>query len=204
MGDLDVRVREVVDKAEADIALLANERVAARDYVAANSLLALAQGVADLGKDWLARKAHPNVATQLPAAASLPLPQNARSDIALRKNRDRKYPRFKREGDVLVKIGWSKSDNATYEHRSPRLILDHLIAGVKAIAVPNQLFTTEKLMPLRTADGNELPSYQSYLCLNWLIDVGAVRKHGRQGYSISSLDELDRRVTKSWAELSVR
>jgi hypothetical protein len=59
------------------------------------------------------------------------------------RRRDPQYPRFKREGETLVKIGWSKSDWATYEHRSPRDVLDRLVAAIKRVAVRDERFTTE-------------------------------------------------------------
>ena len=34
--------------------------------------------------------------------------------------KDDEYPRFQRDGDRLVKVGWSKKDGAEYEHRAPR------------------------------------------------------------------------------------
>ena len=38
--------------------------------------------------------------------------------------RARDYPRFERERDRLVKVGWSKRDRRSYEHRAPREVVE--------------------------------------------------------------------------------
>jgi hypothetical protein len=39
------------------------------------------------------------------------------------RNKLGQYPSFVREGDNLVKIGWSKTQKAEYEHKSPKRLL---------------------------------------------------------------------------------
>jgi len=101
----------------------------------------------------------------------------------MRKSKGRKeFPKFERDGDRLVKIGWSKKDRRTYEHRAPKsvviAVIDQIAAGVK----PGRVFTMEQLMPFRDADGQDIPAYQPYLVLKWLQHVGAVKKKGKDGY----------------------
>src|SRR5262245_52638996 len=40
------------------------------------------------------------------------------------------YPKFYRHGDELVKVGWSKREGDEYVHKSPKQVLESLIALV--------------------------------------------------------------------------
>jgi hypothetical protein len=114
------------------------------------------------------------------------------------------YPLFLRERDTLVKIGWSKTDGATYEHRSPRAVLDLLAAAVRKHSTTGRKFTTDDLMPLRDANGHEQPSYQAYLCLAWLVLIGALVRHGRSGYTVRTPAMFDKVVDEAWGQLPQR
>lgn len=92
------------------------------------------------------------------------------------------YPQFLRDGDRLVKIGWSKKTRTTYEHKAPRAVVEALVAAVQRRKGENAVFQASDVMPLKDSLREEYPSYQSYLALNWLRDVGAIRKRGREGY----------------------
>jgi len=93
-----------------------------------------------------------------------------------------KHPYFERDGDKLVKIGWSKKANDEYEHRAPRAaalaVSEHLAAKTRA----DEVFEIEPLLPVPDGQGGDLPSYQAYLVLAWLRDSGVIEKKGREGY----------------------
>ncbi len=96
------------------------------------------------------------------------------------------YPQFFRNGDVLVKIAWSKTNKGEYEHKAQFGVVRDLITAIRHAASKNGRFAMESLLPLRSsAGGQEVPSYQTYLCLAWLRAQGLVVQHGRQGYSIN-------------------
>ncbi len=103
-----------------------------------------------------------------------------------------------------MKIGWSKSDRATYEHRSPRSILQNLVRRVAEIGGNGLRFTTEQLLPLLDENGSELPSYQCYLCLAWLVAEGLIERHGRQGYTLHGQGDLTQAVEAAWQGLPKR
>jgi hypothetical protein len=50
----------------------------------------------------------------------------------------------------------------------------------------------------------ELPSYQAYLCLAWLVVAGVLEKHGRQGYTVNAAGDLDAVVESAWQQLPRR
>lgn len=114
------------------------------------------------------------------------------------------YPRFERDGDKLVKVGWSKKNEEAYEHRAPKDAImrfrEHLTEKFDAGA----MFTMEELLPVPTTNGGEVPSYQAYLALAWLRDRGAIRKKGRDGYTYSerAIDEAG--LEELWAALPER
>jgi hypothetical protein len=115
------------------------------------------------------------------------------------------YPQFVREGDSLVKIGWSKSEGKTYEHKAPRGVLRALVQALVRAGSGGERFTVEELLPLKdSAGGSDIPDYQTYLTLAWLRTVGLVTQHGRQGYSLPPDSNLERESDRQWAELKAR
>src|SRR5262245_42803755 len=55
-------------------------------------------------------------------------PKVSRTKTARRGSAGKKeYPRFTREGDALVKVAWSKSTKAEYEHRAPHRVLSLVV-----------------------------------------------------------------------------
>jgi hypothetical protein len=214
--DFDRRAAEIIEGAEKALADLAAEAASARDYARATSLLALAQrlgeatSAGETGRVALLADSHHRLAaSHLRNGDEPPLPrlESRNGDaqpVGRKKGAPSTYPRFKREDDTLVKIGWSKSDRATYEHRSPRDVLNRLVEAIKRVAVRDERFTTEDIMPLQDDQGAELPSYQAYLCLAWLVVAGILEKHGRQGYTVAAAGDLDAAVESTWQQLPRR
>jgi hypothetical protein len=115
------------------------------------------------------------------------------------------YPQFVREGESLVKIGWSKSEGRTYEHKAPRGVLRALVQVLVDVGSGGQRFTVDELLPLRDlAGGSDIPDYQTYLTLAWLRTVGLVTQHGRQGYSLARGSDLEPESERQWGELGTR
>lgn len=108
----------------------------------------------------------------------------------------RAYPRYMRDDERLVKIAWSKKERKPYEHRAPREIIEGLVEAIRKRKGEGRVFEASDVMPLKSAAGEDYPSYQSYLALGWLREIGAIRKRGRDGYllrpglDLNKLDEL--------------
>lgn len=118
------------------------------------------------------------------------------------KKRPTDYPRFVRQTDNLVKIGWSKSKKMEYQHKAPRSVLLALARALEAVDPPDSVFSADSLLPLRNVGGEEIPDYQSYLCLAFLRNRGIVEQHGRRGYSVvKSTTALLSNVSTLWNEL---
>jgi hypothetical protein len=114
---------------------------------------------------------------------------------------DKAYPRFLRDGDKLVKIGWSRSAGERYEHRAGKAVL-HLVANaVLAAADGGQRFETGALGKLRLGRNQApIPSYQLYLCLAWLRACGLIKQTGRSSYRITSKAHFLEQVEEKWNE----
>jgi hypothetical protein len=111
------------------------------------------------------------------------------------------YPKFFRNCNALVKIAWSKSENAEYEHRAATSVLDQVIKAIEVTA-KRSLFSMDAVISnMKTSDGAEVPSYQSYLCLAWLRQEGLVVQHGRQGYSVRNGVQLSAEAQQRYDQL---
>lgn len=115
-----------------------------------------------------------------------------------------KYPQFKRDGDKLVKIAWSKKDRREYEHRAPREAVMSVVRRLASEALPGTAFTMDRFVPFKDSGGTEMPSYQAYLTLAWLRNLGLVEERGKEGYSIC-VDGLSMEtVEREWAAITTR
>lgn len=125
----------------------------------------------------------------------------ATGEVALRTSR-KTYPRFEREGDNMVKIGWSKTARTEYEHRAPRRAVDAMLHAIVGAGAPGVVFTVERLLPvLDPYDRSEIPGYQVYLALAWFRTEGIVEQHGREGYSLSLTSNIEQTVDERWSAL---
>lgn len=211
--DWDRRTHEIIEAAERALAELAVKAAAERDYPRATALLETAQRVSEAarlnGKVASAKQVDRTPVHGAPTRNNDDDVLSTESEVAAPPMRPAKkpkpqYPRFRREDTTLVKIGYSKSERATYEHRSPRNVLDRLIERIAEVGARGERFTTEQLMPLQDARGSELPSYQVYLCLAWLVSQGLIERHGRQGYTVADTTALPSAVDQAWSSLSKR
>jgi hypothetical protein len=109
------------------------------------------------------------------------------------------YPRFMRDGDRLVKVGWSKKEQAEYQHRAPKLAVDALMIALARVG--DKEFSMDALLPIVNEEGEEIPSYQAYLGLAWLRSWGGVRRESRGDYSVQPERLLGPEVAAQWRAL---
>jgi hypothetical protein len=115
------------------------------------------------------------------------------------------YPKFEREGDRLVKIGWSKRDGRVYEHRAPRAVLWQFLNAIAGAPSSGGTmpFTMDAALPVQTDDG-ELPSYQAYMALAVLREAGLIRKVGKNSYALTAAANANDAVGPVWESLPTR
>ncbi len=135
-----------------------------------------------------------------PPARSLEKVQGRNSTEPMpRRATERAYPKFVRDGDVLVKIGWSKKGRTEYEHRAPRIVIDQIVGAIAKLGANGVRFSVEQLLPLLGAsDGEGTPNYQTYLCIAWLREQALLEQRGRQGYSSANTARLKHLVDEAW------
>lgn len=195
--------RNVLISAESSVRSLTESALATRAYSDVASLASIADALRRLVEEVGGAADSPPAGIEPTAHIGTRAIARSTRPPAARRDR-RQYPLFERDGDKLIKIGWSKKAREEYEHRAPRSAVlafaEHLGARTSR-GVP---FLIEELLPVRDAAGQELPSYQVYLALAWLRQVGAVAKHGRNGYS-RTVDVLDGSAFETlWARVSER
>jgi hypothetical protein len=113
------------------------------------------------------------------------------------------YPRFQRDGDKLVKIGWSKQDARTYEHRAPKSAVFAFVKAVNELAGDGRLFTMEDVLPVVDGDA-EVPTYQAYLALAWLRSMEAIERQGKNGYVVRNSSCSPEAIKSYWSDLTGR
>lgn len=113
------------------------------------------------------------------------------------------YPQFRRRGEKLVKVGWSKKNKQEYEHLAPETVVFAFAAHLRDHIRSGSIFSIESILPVLDPSGSgDLPTYQIYLALAWLRSVGLVKKHGRDGYVTDRKVLSDKILTQHWAALS--
>ena len=197
------RTDNLLAETERNLVGLANEAGAARDYDQAASLIELARKIKQLGEQFRGTASRPSEAPNALDAIKDVHGVTLTTTPIRSRNKLGQYPKFLREGDNLVKIGWSKSQRAEYEHKSPKRLLAVLCESLTS--ANGKRIMMDKVLPLKDpATGSAFPDYQSYLCLAWLKSSGLVTQHGRQGYSLPKGVDLEKSVATHWANLLSR
>jgi len=196
--------------AEEGLAGLASEAGAQRAYVVAALLLEAARQVQQIGEQTLLEPSH-KLAVDSVTAKVTPTPVSAKNPPtvdrsgATRKPKKDAYPQFFRDGDTLVKVGWSKSEGAEYEHKCPKRALDVLVSECARVAGPGKRFVMDTLLPLSDPDSKaEIPGYQAYVALAFLRHASLVEQHGRSGYSIPKPKSLVTDAADAWGDTESR
>jgi hypothetical protein len=146
---------------------------------------------------------------QFPARSQVdPFDQGSHQRTGIRKPPMRKkrkkaargeYPKFLRDGEELLKIGWSKRTWATYRHKAPKRILNLVAQALVAKGKSGARFPMEDVLPIRDPQSSiDVPSYQAYLILAWLRKEELVVQHGREGYSLRPDVNLTNAVEERW------
>jgi hypothetical protein len=212
--DVGIEVNKILGEAERRLSELTAEALRQKDYAAVQWLSLITQRVAASKID-MDRKTALSVGGDLTNASSdtATAPESNHGSgekLFIAKPTDssagsKMFPQFYGDGDQLVKIGYSKSERRTYEHRSPRDVLDRLTELLIKIGDRGQQFTTEHILSRFQQQTPVVPSYQIYLCLAFLVRQGLVRRRGRSDYSTENeAGDFSAAVKAAWDKLSPR
>lgn len=202
---------EVIARAEAELRELISESLAKQRYGDVREIAQLADRLAHLSPS-----REPQFLGQ-PVGGGVPIkelsgepvrskrkPAERKKQAVVARGRKRSYPRFVRDGERLVKIGWSKKNRQEYEHRVPlsgvQGLVRHLAGSVKA----DKVFDIESLLPITDSGGVEVPGYQVYVVIAWLREAGLIQRKGRDGYVLSDPEHLAGRVDDLWNAIEAK
>ena len=197
--------RTLLRQSESSLRQLIEAALRDQRYADVAEIAALADGLSRLLEPTSGRTQDSGqVSPSLEATRSPPVVAASRKQKASRKTSSSRsgYPRFRRDGDRLVKIGWSKKNKSEYEHRVPRSAVDAFLGKLTSTVKPGRVFEVESLLPVTDQAGDEVPAYQVYVTLAWLRDVGVIEKKGRDGYVVEDSDTTRRGVDDYWKQLS--
>jgi hypothetical protein len=197
--------RTLLRQAESSLRQLIEAALKDQRYVDVAEMAALADGLSRLVDPTSTRPAPEGRLASIPATSRS---QSAATSAPKRSKSARKastkrtgYPRFVREGDRLVKIGWSKKNKSEYEHRVPRSAVDAFLGKLTSAVKPGRVFEVEGLLPVTDQAGEEVPAYQVYVTLAWLREIGVIAKKGRDGYVIEDAEATKSGAQDRWQEL---
>jgi hypothetical protein len=197
---------QIIKAAETAMRQLIAECLDRNDYTQIAELATLAEVLNKLRKGEHSNE--PATFTASPVAAKAKSGARKKPTVPDRQKTFRKageFPRFERVQDKLVKVGWSKKNRSSYEHR---VSYDAVLALTRQLAgkvSDGKIFTVDALMPVSgPADDGEIPVYQVYLIVAWLRHVGAIEKRGRDGYILRRGTLTTDRLQKLWSVIPTR
>lgn len=185
----------LLESCEKNLRELVSKAAARGDYAAVIRITSWAKVVRDLAEDAKGEPgADSDYSNRASSQGSAVQPKSSGSSAKLRSPKPPGYPKFYRNGDELIKLGWSKRDRAEYQHKASPGVLTSLVSKLSAIGASGRIFSAENIMPLTNSEGSQVPDYQAYLCLAWLRTEGLVQQHGRQGYTLANGENMSAAV----------
>ncbi|MDA8377597.1 MAG: hypothetical protein M0Z50_11200 [Planctomycetia bacterium] len=175
-----------------------SEAAATGDYTCVVQIAAWAHTVTELVKDAPSQPANAHPSTPPIGAKAV----NGKSASGRRpRSFANGYPKFVRQGNHLIRIAWSKKEKREYQHKIPYPALRALTNAMVEIGTDGRVFSTDQFLPIRDADGAEVPSYQAYVGIALMKQTSLIDQHGRQGYSIPRLADFKDAVEAIWQKL---
>lgn len=112
-------------------------------------------------------------------------------------------PVYRRDSDFLVKKAQSRKTRGEYEHRAPAEVVFIVAECLADWRSAKKLLTADQLLEAYTKRKGAAVSYQVYVALGWLVQMGLVRRHDRSGYSVPSPSTIVSDVKKAWTALEI-
>ena len=199
-----------LQRCEHELRELGAQAIKEGSYDAARRIMKLAEVLADSRTLNIPKPAattsmgsSPDQPAAPPAAKDTRTGQATKTSPRPKRTATENYPQFRRRGEKLVKVGWSKKNRQEYEHLAPEAVVFAFATHLREQISSGRIFSIESILPVLDPDGNgDLPTYQIYLALAWLRSVGLVEKRGRDGYVADRKELSDKALTQHWAALS--
>jgi hypothetical protein len=182
--DLISEARAILRAADRELRGLMEKAVQAGRYSDVARLVEIAKAINHVASEWTGEGLVINSeladVCNAPALTSRVSSPRAASKAKVQAS-NASYPKFERDENRLVKIGWSKREKAEYEHKAPRDAAFAVYSRLCRVPAATT-FRMEELLPIALPDGTEVPSYQSYLVLAWLRDINQIEKRANDSY----------------------
>ncbi len=206
---IDIHVRKCLTEAETKLRGLAARAAEAGDYSVVERVTRTAKSISDLlasdstpGEPVGRRESNASQSPKRNTRGFLAEGEGSsgiRADARCRSRAcSEDYPRFLRRGEDLVKIGWSKKSKEEYEHKAPWRIILLVASAITRSATEHKLVRSDHFLPIVDDTGEEVPYYQAYLALAWLVAIGEMFRHGRQGYTLRDPKNLTASIEERW------
>jgi hypothetical protein len=192
---------KAIQQIEAEARRLIAEAASSGRFDEVEDLTPLAKEISELAIRWNGRRV--NGASLTPPVRPSASTDSTKAAPPARTRKDA-YPKFVRERDDMVKIGWSTRERAPYEHRVPKRTLDAVAKVIGKKAQTGRRFTIDELIKSLPAADLEIPIYQVYAVVLWLKHNGMLSQHGRQGYTAVRAHTLSDSIESAWQTLSRR
>lgn len=208
--DIQAQAQRALEQAEQSLRSLIHQGLEEQRYGEVATLAQLAQGIARLRGVSAAPQSRPKDGASVGAmdppgrSTTVPNQQSSRGQPNPGSLGAKSYPRFEREAEVLIKVGWSKKNRTEYEHKAARENVEAFSRRLAELAGGGSVFTMDDILPMRIADKSDMPDYQAYLSLAWLRERGIVQKQGRDGYFVSDSMRLGNGFEEEWQTLPIR
>lgn len=181
-----LRSNELLRGIEAELREIAQEALDTCDYGAAQSVLDLVQKVSALHDGNPSRSHQDELATD---------------DFDEQQEEDAEFPRFEREHEKLVKIGWANNDAGEYRHRAQRHVIRLVLERLKSLETLGKEVRAADLKKFYHQDGSEVAPVQIQTVLSFLRDSGVVELSGRVYHSQLARKKLGVLERKLWDDL---
>jgi hypothetical protein len=186
-------------QAESKIRQLITQAADSQDYQAVTELAELAQtlsAIAEANRFLRDVSLVPRVTPRrnMSASAEAKTTEENEKRVGKRKvptsrHKNREYPKFCIDRERLTKTGWSKKNKSEYEHRASREAVAATVSRILNKAETGRIFNVDELVPVEVEAGQEVPMYQVYMTVAWLVGLGRLTKEGRDGYRLEETDQ---------------
>ncbi len=126
----------------------------------------------------------------VPASPSSPSPAVSQSPDKrlLVTHRKPRYPLYEIRNDILIRIGWSKTEKKEYTQKVSRPIFDRTVETIESMArSPKTIIPADKIIKqIKSSSPDPVPDYQIYLVIGCLREFKSLKQCGREGYTAIS------------------
>ena len=112
------------------------------------------------------------------------------------RKRKEDYPKFVMRSDCLLKIGLSRNKRTEYEHEVPKAEFDKIVARLVSLAPTGNEVTVEEIQ-----GGLDCPSYQTYVVIAVLLQMGLLTSPWRGAYKIRNARRFANDANGVWSRL---